>query len=372
MMGCDLPTKENHYVLKGSGEYIHLNTSGSISPKSKFIKYFENPFNTWLCYGNTGKNELIIYRLPSGDIEKKIRYDRQGPNSIGTFRGALIHNFDSIFVVSATFYNELFLTDTSGRVSKKYIFEPIGNMRFRPALLPMYSHISQENVFHENCINLSTYVFTDVSTENLHEEIINFEYDFTKNRITSYSYFPSFTGKFNESLDGYSRAFNGVSFIYSFGRLDDIYVLDSKGNYSKYPCKSQYRKKSLDWANNPADPMPKQQELSISNPIYKSILFDKYRKLIYRFFFPGYEVKKGDSIKKHYDYPNLFSIMILDEDFNLVGENLFPEKTYDPYMSFISNDGLYLALHIDHPLYNPDLLTFERMALINCENVLRK
>jgi hypothetical protein len=64
--------------------------------------------------------------------------------------------------------------------------------------------------------------------------------------------------------------------------------------------------------------------------------------------------------------------MILDEDFNLVGENLFPEKTYDPYMSFISNDGLYLALHIDHPLYNPDLLTFERITLINGESVLRK
>jgi len=79
---------------------------------------------------------------------------------------------------------------------------------------------------------------------------------------------------------------------------------------------------------------------------------------------PGYDIDETENTQKHFEYLNLFSLIVLDEDFNVITETLLPEKTYDPTMKFISKDGLYIALHIDNPLYNPDSLIFEKMKIM--------
>ena len=364
IIGCSQISTLDNRIIKGTGDFIYLKTDGSINPKSNHIYYYEEPLYSWLFYGNTSKNELIIYKLTTGEIEKRIHFDRYGPDGIGGFRGVLVNNFDSIFLISATYYNNFFLTDTSGRVKKKYVLQPVDNKNILPALMPLFSHVNQQNVFQNNLINLGTYLFSDVTNIDLHKEVLSITYDLELCAIPGNTNYPKFESKNKESLSGYSRTFNGERFIYSFGRLEEIYLQDSKGEYSKINAKSKYQKKSLDWHNNQIDPIEVQRKRNIRNPQYKSILFDKYRRYTYRFFLPGYDVKVNEPLEKHAEYPDLFSIIIMDENLNVVGETLLPEKTYDPYMKFIAKEGLYLALHINHPLYDPDLLAFEKMEVI--------
>ena len=364
LAGCKQITIDDEYIIDGSGEYIYLSTSGLINPKSQFITYYDDQQNCWLFYGNPDRRELIIYALPSGEIEKRIQFDSHGPNGIGGYRGVLVHNFDSIFLISSTFYSSLFLTDTTGKVKRKYTLDPVGTRGIPPALMPLSSHISQQNVLHKGHITLGTYMFYSVDNSDLHKEIISIDIDLNEGRIIDSSNYPKFDDQYRAPLYGYSRAYNGKQFIYSFRRLDDLFVQNNDGSYSRYYCKSRYRTKSLDWVNNPLDPIIQQQKANIINPSYTSVLYDKYRKYTYRIFLPGYDIDETENIQKHFEYLDLFSIIVLDENFNVITETLMPEKTYDPTMKFVSKEGLYLALHINHPLYNPDSLAFERMEII--------
>ena len=59
-----------------------------------------------------------------------------------------------------------------------------------------------------------------------------------------------------------------------------------------------------------------------------------------------------------------FSIMILDENFKMLGETKFPPFTYGPQINFIREDGLYLSTsHFIREDYSDDWLRFQRIEL---------
>ena len=356
-------TSEGKYKIIGSREYISLNTTGLINPKTNYLSYYEENENCWLFYGNVQRSELIIYKLPSGEIEKRITFDSRGPEGIGGYRGVFVHNLDSLFITSARYVHNFFLADTSGKVKKRYSLEADDIRGIHPQLLPQFSHISIQNVLKNNTINLCLFPTFNVESEELHKETISIEYCLENEQIVRKFNYPVFDNT-SANISAYSRTYNGEQFIYSFRRSDIIFVKNDDGTYTEYDGKSRFRDKSLDWTTEGLSSFFLLQQQTLSNPSYLSVLYDKYQKFTYRFFFPGYEIENIKEIQKHFESPEKFTIMIFDEDFNVVGETLLPEKTYDPNMKFVSKDGLYMALHFDHPLYNPDSLKFERMIVV--------
>lgn len=60
-----------------------------------------------------------------------------------------------------------------------------------------------------------------------------------------------------------------------------------------------------------------------------------------------------------------FSVIILDNKFNIIGETLFPENIYNSYIFFVHKDGLYISS--DYQInYNQseDTLNFELFNLV--------
>jgi len=365
LCGCNKVSTETNTHIQGSGEFIRLNTAGPVNPKTKYITYYEEDQKAWLLYGNEDKNELIIYKLPSGKTERRLKFEHRGPNGIGLYKGSLVQNFDSIFVISGTYYQNFFLIDTTGTVKRKYSINPIESEDFSPALLPVYCHISQENVLRNGLINISTYMMQIIPNTNLHTKDLCVTYDIAQEKLVRINKYPKFDNIVKSYLASYSRTYNGEDFIYSFRRLNEIYIQKENGTYLKHRCPSKFQNGTLDWKANRSDPIALQKENRIQNPTYGSIMYDKYRKLIYRIYIPGYKLKEGDSVDKYADYPAVFSVIILDENFNLLGEALLPPKMYDPKMAFIAKEGLYFALHPDNPQYNPDSLAFEKMVIVS-------
>ena len=59
-----------------------------------------------------------------------------------------------------------------------------------------------------------------------------------------------------------------------------------------------------------------------------------------------------------------FSIMILDEDFNILGETKFPSYTYLNNICFINEKGLYISTsHFMRKDYSDDVLRFQLIKL---------
>ena len=61
-----------------------------------------------------------------------------------------------------------------------------------------------------------------------------------------------------------------------------------------------------------------------------------------------------------------FSIIVLDENFNLIGETLFPDYTYNSWLMFIREDGLYISSsHCMNPEFSDDTLVFQKFEVVS-------
>ena len=58
--------------------------------------------------------------------------------------------------------------------------------------------------------------------------------------------------------------------------------------------------------------------------------------------------------------------MILNEDFDVIGETRFPDFTYISTLHYIGKDGLYLSdSHYKNPSFDENKLRFRRFKLVH-------
>jgi hypothetical protein len=148
-------------------------------------------------------------------------------------------------------------------------------------------------------------------------------------------------------------------FVYSFFHDEKIYVTSDHKTIQSYSAKSNYMQKKL-ISYDKQKTFEDVEKTSLNNPEYRSIYYDKYRNLFYRIVYPGFEAKSNDNIRQKIQFPEWFSIIILDENFNVRGEtNLEPNKYFIRNM-FVEKEGLYISTnHINNPDYSDDYLSFE-------------
>ena len=101
-------------------------------------------------------------------------------------------------------------------------------------------------------------------------------------------------------------------------------------------------------------------------PSYGKIIYDSCNKVYYRVAYVPQEIDKDvDALSLFRTGRKQFSIMILDEDFNVIGEHLFPPYTYNPRLSFVSKGKLYISLNnIMNPDYSDDVIRFQMVELV--------
>jgi len=164
----------------------------------------------------------------------------------------------------------------------------------------------------------------------------------------------------------YRRIFDGENFIYSFLYSDTVYKISKDHQTAeKYILKSKYIPQ-IKINRLKTDDFNKILRLTCEEATYEDLLYDKYRNVYYRFACPNTTVDNNDSyLEIIRSGKKQFSILILDYNFNIIGETLFPEYTYVPTAHFINEDGLYISCsHFKNPNYNDDWLKFQRFELV--------
>lgn len=101
-------------------------------------------------------------------------------------------------------------------------------------------------------------------------------------------------------------------------------------------------------------------------PMYGNLIYDKYRDVYYRFVYPETELSPNENFMDIWQLGRTkFSIMVLNKDFEVIGETLFPENTFASNLFFIREDGLYLSTSfIKNPDYSDDELCFRKIKLV--------
>ena len=366
------PNASYNYSLQKMGKILSLETNTPLNVRLVAIFSFsDKKGNRYLSF-QENNNRIHIYEMFTGKHFKTLEIDREGPNGVTQLYGYYIKDFDEIYLTNP---NLPFVarTDTTGRIFQKISYEKSDDGTL---LLPSFSSTHYTPLV----IVKDTFYITQVPPpwEEPNAWPVSCYVDTLNKSVKKLPFnFPQFLTKEERNLRtmgigiefSYSHCFDGTNFIYSFDIEESIRVTppDHK-DMKQFPVKSKYIKKVV----SPREPRPDDMFLGAKRlceaPFYGYLIYDPYRSVYYRIAYPETEMEEEEG-RTYIDIwrtgRKRFSIIILDKDFNIIGETLFPDYKYYSKKLFVEKEGLYIqSNHFKSPDYNDNKLEFTCFELV--------
>ncbi|MDR2968692.1 MAG: DUF4221 domain-containing protein [Tannerellaceae bacterium] len=366
LFSCD-DSDGDKYYLNRTSECVSFDLDASTNPFIPTLSLFHDENNEYLTIENRGNNQILFYDFNAKKLSFKINVKIEGDNGVGQFLGYYIHNMDSIFLTVSTPEFPVINKNAKEITKLQYNQSSLG--------LKLYQNYSITSIVYHPLEIIDNRLYAVVgANRHAEREPVSITVDLLTGAVDELDFhYPSFPNmdnaqKRSSSEEGFSRCFDGEQFIYSFHYDEYIYVasIDHK-NVKKVRIKSKY----IDRVVIPDDynySMDLRQSLRMQceSPNYGNLIYDKYRNVYYRIAYLATTIEKDvDAIPLFQFGRKNFSIIILDHDFNIIGETMFPDYTYNSYLMFVHEDGLYMSnSHCMNPSYSDDILSFERFDLV--------
>ncbi|MCF0180569.1 MAG: DUF4221 family protein, partial [Bacteroidales bacterium] len=359
--------------LRESDNVIRINLDSNIDPNEHTIRFYEDSLCEYITMcrflPQEIYDEIAFIDIHNGENAYNVKIFREGPNAIhGGLYSYDIINKDSILLASK-YRPILYFVNGYGDILKELnfyhgehditcsLFRSIVNQTISikhniidfPQYVPKWRNHLQPNpkdFKFNDCplaytINLSTdeVIKSEVSYPHLYDNDDHIDH--------------------NES---FSRVFDGENYVYGFFKYDSIIVTPDYKTSKTYSAKSRY----LGEIKNPGVPVGREAAdlLKLSTHAgYGNLVYDKYRKVFYRFchFENDYP---GPYTPEYYVSYGAFSIMIINSDFRVVGETIFPAKLYAFRVFFVNKDGLWLSENnFQREGVSDDILSFRCLTL---------
>lgn len=131
-------------------------------------------------------------------------------------------------------------------------------------------------------------------------------------------------------------------FVHGFTADPYVTVTDYDGLRERKLCTSRYIEPPLEIfgsiKNTTGDQFDKYRAES---PMYRAILHDKHRGIYYRFVV-GEQNLEASFVNREQSAAK-FSVILMNEDFEVIGETLLSDNTYNYMFGFVGKKGLYLS-----------------------------
>ena len=339
--------------------------------KFKFPSLFPYKDKTgkeYLTFMSHMNNEILFYNLLTGEYLSKVKLEKEGPDGVGIMQGYHIEDLNNIYITSNLL--GLIKVDTSG--TKKQFIE-YGETNNGHRVVPNFfssSYIYSPAVIHNGKIFITQLPY---QASQISKTPVSISIDTTTRSFEELPFrYPNIISdkQLRETVIGidFSREFDGKQLIYSFHMDEKIYTTAINTNEEKIITAPSKYINNLTFIKYNDDRELVYKKL-LESSYYYNILYDKYRKVYYRFAIIGSEISKSSEYNFFDLFTNgfiTFSVIILDENFNIIGETLFPKYTYNPTIAFVHESGLYISdSHILNPSFDENVLSFKCFTLKN-------
>lgn len=371
LLSCNYESKDKtEYIVSGSHQLIQtadsigfkLNDETTLLIKALF--YYEDiSGEEYVAFQNGHNSEIQFYNLKSRELDHVLRFDEGGENFAGIFLGFHIQNKDEIYLTRID-KNEVCISNYYGHIYKRIPYPETNKREFIfPSMSVSFNYTPL--VIKDHTIYLPQRYIADLPDG---ESPLAIAIDTCRQYVSKLPFnFPLLLSSkdfLTKSLNieyGYSRCFDNNNFVYSFFFDEDIYIVNmNHSKIRKLKVKSKYLPKIKFERNNSLDlnvALKKMNEVAM----YGNLLYDKYRQVYYRFVYPETEVTTKTNLSDLWQFGRKkFSVIVLDRNFNILGETLFPEGLYNSTLTFINKEGIYISTsHILNPNYNDGILSFK-------------
>lgn len=359
--------------LKVVNEFMCFNIDEETRMPKFCLWTFEDNGKEYMAFPNMGR-EILFYSIESQEVVKRVKYEKEGSNGVGDVLCFYPVDFNHIYLFDLN-RARFFLTDTTGVISLKYDYGKDNDVTFTPAMVYTITYapmcmVGENNIYLPQIKNVMLEddgnnkaplgIMINKRTRKVLPTPLKYSSNMNRNDMM-YS---------TAGLGKVSVCFDGEYFVYSDEMQDSIYKLSSDFcESSSHIAKSRYIKSPKIEIIRDSD-IEKILKRTCELPTYGNIIYDKYRKVYYRFAFPEVEMEKErDYLSIYHSGRKQFSIIILDKDMKVIGETLFPEYTYNPYLLFIRKDGLYMSTsHFKRSDFDENVLRFQKIELVNVQN----
>jgi hypothetical protein len=323
-----------------------IKLSAEFNPSFEIFQSIETDSGTSLLlydYNDSlGENNIILYNLSDSSYRVIGVYNK---NKWGILTDFYYINKDSILLFNSKF---LTLVNDKGKIifneklnynvnQKEFnaLYPPHFKMHFNRSKKQIYffNYSIEYNRDDERYFNRNAFITTyDMNEHALCQDILcNFPKQYQVKDCFYGLYFHPYLTMGKE-----------YEIIYSFPISNFIFVINKSSN-NTYVVPSNYV------FDNP-NPIEKRYyndrtrilNFNITEPLYTTLHYDKYRDIYYRFVEHRMSVKNSKGKYNEIGEKNI-SLMILDSNFNIIDEIFLGNKKYVPHISFIANDGIAIS-----------------------------
>lgn len=363
IIGCSEETTECSLVK--ADKSIHIPIDANANSTTYNLRHFEQDGTEYLAVENMQSASISIYNLADCSHYKDVKPQVQGPNGLNDeMNGFDIVNLDTIVVtLSHGDGSKIAIIDSDANLIKKLKFEISYEPFFAP-LSPLRSSLGGTVSMRDNVLFIpNDCPDNDDAFFNLHTQSIGYCHDFTNNKSYIDSlHLPDISSLRSEIVRRYySICTNGKNRIVSFVGCHQIFVHDGT-TWKYYDAHSRLMTKSLKGIKQSTIDHVKRQ--FVENPWYRCMIYDKYRDVYYRIVYLGYSLEPSDDPFTLAEFLPRISVMILDKEFNVIGETMLPENMYNINMFFVNKDGLWFSTNnVNNPTFDEDAINFDLFVL---------
>lgn len=315
---CNLPeSKDSYSFILSENEEISFELDSVTSTNINYLKLAKLNDTLYFTFLNPYNNNIYCYNYESKKLAKKIPLSN--PKKLSAYE---ILDWDKILTYQYWTY-ELNLQDGKGNILENVVV-PLQNGSNGYYAFP---NTHSPLIYNGSSIYLAGGHMSDKKAENSSHVVA--QIDTTLSNIDYLYHYPKiytemFFGGVNYRMD-ISYVYNSDSnlFVFSFPASHKLYSTKDFKTENEYCAGSSYFNEIEEY---PYDTPKKSFEYLANNGFYYSILYDKYNNLYYRICLlpTETEYKEGDV------YSRDMSVIILDSEFNIVGEKLFKNgEDYD-------------------------------------------
>ena len=359
-----------------SGDTLVLLLDANTFYDCKAMFQFEDNDKEYLFFQNDrhrGKPRILIFDIKEQNVFKTIPLYEEGPNAISVIFGGWPVDMNHFIVTTHSFYcywvndkgnilKKIQLWDWDGKdiktLYKDYCLSTFSSYYSAPAILQdSILYFKQAGVGYprkpEDWKNISMFAYANLNTGKMAKTELRFPSIFSREEIrTTKSYDPDF-----------SYAYTGRDVAMSFYQYDSIFVSSDFKHLRAYNAKSRYFPSIRPQLYNAYKDLLVWLQEEYLKPQYHHLLYDKYRDVFYRFALQPYQFPKGKSPMGEASGQE-FSIIVLNNKYEIIGETRFPGNTYHYRMCFVGKKGLYLSLNNqENPCFDEDKLMFRCFTL---------
>ncbi|HMO40668.1 MAG TPA: DUF4221 family protein [Saprospiraceae bacterium] len=327
-----------------------------------------------LLLWNHIKNGIDVYKVESQEaiLQHKIRIPVEGPGSL-IMQGFSLLGKDSIAIFPKGKLSGGILVNFAGEVipndlalNKIRSFGKSGS--YDDFLLAHTSNNTSPTIYFDNKLFFFRLPLADLSKpENINTNF-DFEYIFDLNTRTGAGGNIHYPDMYHHKI----WSINALAcsrtkghddwFVYSWDMMDSLLITNHKGKtYQVYAGTDKFsRYKLLKKPFVTKASLEEQLQVVMDNFVYKKIIYDPYRKVYYRI---GLQpmLYTPDELMPIYIYFKPIVLILLDHNFNKIGEVQLPAELYDTRGIFVGKEGLYIPqTNLRNKALSENVIVFSR------------